>query len=118
MEESHEQFLSDLDKAESIEELLEICKANDVTMTEDEARAWFARKAEGEELSDEALDEVAGGFNPNERRLYWDYTEACCKNFAFADGRSGKRCCWYCYRFVKRSSNDYGCRVGSFPKRV
>ena len=48
--------------AASAEELLELAKAADVEMTEDEAAAYFAQlNPKSGELSDDDLDNVAGG---------------------------------------------------------
>jgi len=48
--------------AKSAEELLELAKANNVEMTADEAKTYFAQlNPKGNELSDNDLDAVAGG---------------------------------------------------------
>ena len=48
--------------AKSVEELLEIAKANGVEMTADEAATYFAQlNPQSGELDDDALDGVAGG---------------------------------------------------------
>ena len=49
--------------AKSVEELLEIAKANNIEMTADEAKTYFAQlNPKSGELSDDDLDNVAGGF--------------------------------------------------------
>ena len=48
--------------AKSAEELLEIAKANNIEMTEDEAKTYFAQlNPKSGELNDDDLDSVAGG---------------------------------------------------------
>ena len=48
--------------AKNAEELLELAKANNVEMTADEAKTYFAQlNPKGNELSDDDLDAVAGG---------------------------------------------------------
>ena len=48
--------------AKSAEELLEIAKANNIEMTADEAKTYFAQlNPKSGELSDDDLDSVAGG---------------------------------------------------------
>ena len=48
--------------AKSAEELLEIAKANNIEMTEDEAKTYFAQlNPKSGELFDDDLDNVAGG---------------------------------------------------------
>ena len=56
--------------AKTAEELLEIAKANDIEMTADEAAEYFAQlnPASGE-LSDDDLDNVAGGCGNRDERL-------------------------------------------------
>ena len=49
--------------AESVEQLLEIAKANNVEMTADEVATYFAQlNPKSGELSDDDLDAVSGGF--------------------------------------------------------
>ena len=47
--------------AKSIEELLALAEENGITLTEDEAKAYFAQLHKSGELSDDELDSVAGG---------------------------------------------------------
>ena len=47
--------------AKSAEELLELAKANDVEITEEEAKAYFDQLNSNGSVSDEELDAVAGG---------------------------------------------------------
>ena len=47
--------------AKSAEELFEIAKANNVEMTEDEAKTYFAQLNANGTVSDDELDAVAGG---------------------------------------------------------
>ena len=61
--------------AKSAEELLEIAKANGVEMTEDEAATYFAQlNPKSGELSDDDLDNVAGGGCGDDPPLYRNYT--------------------------------------------
>ena len=55
--------------AKSAEELLEIAKANNIEMTADEAATYFAQlNPKSGELSDDDLDNVAGGACGNDVR--------------------------------------------------
>ena len=47
--------------AKSAEELLELAKANDVELTEEEARIYFEQLNAVGKVSDDELDSVAGG---------------------------------------------------------
>lgn len=48
-------------KAESVEELLALAKENDVELSKEAAEEYFAKMNKTGELSDEELDNVAGG---------------------------------------------------------
>ena len=58
--------------AKSAEELFEIAKANNVEMTDDEAKTYFAQLSpKSGEISDDDLDSVAGGAcSDNKRASY------------------------------------------------
>ena len=57
-----EAFIADLREAKTMEERLEVIKKYGITLTGEEEEAL--KNKEGNELSDEELDEVAGGCNP------------------------------------------------------
>lgn len=62
MEEANEKFMEEAAKAQTVEELMELARTHGVEVTEDEARIFLSlRSGDGEALSDEALDGVAGG---------------------------------------------------------
>ena len=48
-------------EAKSAEELLSLAKANGVELTQEEAAEYFAQLNKSGEISDEELDNVAGG---------------------------------------------------------
>lgn len=48
-------------RAKSAEELTALAKENGIELTEDEAKEYFERLNKSDELSDEELDNVAGG---------------------------------------------------------
>ena len=52
--------------AKSAEELFELAKANNVEMTEEEAKTYFAQLSANATVADEELEAVAGGCGPNE----------------------------------------------------
>ena len=52
--------------AKSAEELLEIAKANNIEMTADEAKTYFAQLNAYGVVADDELDMVAGGCGPDE----------------------------------------------------
>ena len=57
--------------AKSVEELLEIAKANNIEMTADEAKTYFAQlNPKSGELSDDDLDAVAGGVCSSSEEYY------------------------------------------------
>ena len=61
--------------AKSVEELLEIAKANNIEMTADEAATYFAQlNPKSGELSDDDLDNVSGGGCSDDPPLYRNYT--------------------------------------------
>ena len=51
--------------AKSAEELLEMAKAENIELTEEEAEKAFAELHKSGEISDEELDNVAGGCSPS-----------------------------------------------------
>lgn len=68
-------------QAKSAEELLALAKENGIELSEDEAKAYFEQLNKSGELSDDELDNVAGG------GCYYD------------DGRLVVTCGYYCKRF-------------------
>ena len=52
-------------QAKSAEELLEMAKAENIELTEEEAEKAFAELHKSGEISDEELDNVAGGCSPS-----------------------------------------------------
>ena len=61
--------------AKSAEELLELAKANNVEMTADEAKTYFAQLgSKSGELDDDELDNVSGGGCLSDIPLYRDYS--------------------------------------------
>ncbi len=59
--ETSKELLEQAKKASSAEELLAFAKENGVELTKEEADAYFAQINKSGELSDEELDNVAGG---------------------------------------------------------
>lgn len=55
------ELLEQAKKAKSAEELMSIAKENGMELTKEEAEAYFAQLNKSGELSDEELDNVAGG---------------------------------------------------------
>lgn len=55
------ELLKKAKEAKSVEELLSIAKENDFEMSKEEAQAYFTQLHQSGELSDEELDNVAGG---------------------------------------------------------
>ena len=55
------EFFEKAKKASSTQELLSLAKENGIEVTEEEAAAYFAQMKKNGELSDEELDNVAGG---------------------------------------------------------
>ena len=52
--------------AKSVDELLELAKVNDVELTEEEAKTYFAQLNVNDAVSDDDLDAVAGGSCPGD----------------------------------------------------
>ena len=58
----NEEMIAKAKEAKSVEELLALAKANNVELTEEEAKAYFAQlNPKSGELDDDELDAVAGG---------------------------------------------------------
>ena len=55
------ELLEKAKEAKSAEELLSLAKENGIEMTDEEGAAYFAQMKKNGELSDEELDNVAGG---------------------------------------------------------
>ena len=105
MEEVNDKFLEAVAQAATVEDILDAGEACGVEVTEEEARAYFElqERAEGA-LSDEALDEVAGGGSPGIRlKSHW----YCCNLFRPVDAQPGKRCCKRCKKMVILGSDRY-----------
>ncbi len=56
-----EEFLKKLNKAKSPEELIALAKENGVELSEEKAKELYDMLRSGTELSDDALENVAGG---------------------------------------------------------
>ena len=62
MENLYQELIEKAKQAKSVEELLALAKENGMEITEDEAKAYYAQLSpKSGELSDEELDNVAGG---------------------------------------------------------
>ena len=57
----NDEILEQAKKAKSVEELLTLAVENDIDLTKEEAEEFFAQLNRSGELSDEELDNVAGG---------------------------------------------------------
>jgi hypothetical protein len=91
-------------KAKSAEELLELAKANNVEMTADEAKTYFAQlNPKSGELSDDDLDAVAGGggcleYEPDPWQVGTKVrviNGISCKKCGGTDGFMEYNHCWY-----------------------
>ena len=71
--------------AKSAEELLSLAKENCIALTEDEAKKYFARLHNGDELADDELNNVSGG-GCGKRG---DYTIMVCKSCSWSTKWSG-----------------------------
>ena len=58
------ELLEKLQAAKSVEELVEMAKANGAEIPADKAVELFAKLNAKEELSDEDVEKIAGGSNP------------------------------------------------------
>ena len=56
------ELIAKIKAAESAEELLELAKANDVELTAEEAKTYFEQLHTNGAISDDDLENVAGGF--------------------------------------------------------
>ena len=93
--------------AKTVEELLELAKANNVELTEEEAKTYFAQLNANGAVSDEELDVVSGG-NEDEKSCSWfekkenvtasasQHTEHCTHCGAVITMRDGKYTCPEC----------------------
>ena len=59
--------------AKSAEELIALAKENGAEITAEEANTYFAKINKSGELSDDELDQVAGGCGEDERKYWKDY---------------------------------------------
>ena len=66
-----EELIAKLKEAKSVDELLALAKENGVEIAPEKAKELFEHLSSGE-LSDDALDEVAGGFFMHPLREPWD----------------------------------------------
>ena len=58
--------------AKSVEELLELAKANNIELTEEEAKTYFAQLNANGAVSDDELDIVSGGKEEDEKGCFED----------------------------------------------
>lgn len=66
MAELNKKLLEKARQANSPEELLAFAKENDVELTEEQSKDLFDKLKSGTDLSDDELDNVAGGSDPRE----------------------------------------------------
>ena len=59
---THEELLMKAKAAKSAEELIALAKENDMELTEESAKAYFAQIQKNGELDDDELDNVSGGW--------------------------------------------------------
>ena len=64
--------------AKSAQELLELAKANNVELTEEEAKTYFEQLNANDAISDDELDSVAGGSCPNNEEVTYEFGEIVC----------------------------------------
>ena len=77
--------------AKSAEELLSLAKANGVELTEEEAAEYFAQLNKSGEISDEELDNVAGGgCHKKDGRLVVSMMYSCGQFICKSCGRPGE----------------------------
>ena len=118
--------------AKSAEELLEVAKENNVEMTEDEAKTYFAQlNPKSGELDDDELDAVAGGacgYAKDGRKIVEAkarcHTEFSCKNGCGHNVDYGTYKCnvcgggWYCENclYSSREGNKMYCNNPAMGK--
>ena len=103
------ELLEKAKEAKSTEELLTLAKENGVELTKEETEAYFAQMNKSGELSDEELDNVAGGgcHNKDGRLIVSEFYS--CEHAAFT--RITNQSCVTC----KYSSYEKGLRLCNHP---
>ena len=107
--ETSKELLEQAKKASSAEELLAFAKENGVELTKEEADAYFAQINKSGELSDEELDNVAGGgcHNKDGRLIVSEFYH--CEHAVFT--KISYQSCVTC----KYSSYEKGLRLCNHP---
>ena len=78
---THEELILKAKAAKSAEELLALAKENEVEMTEESAKAYFEQINKKGELSDDELDNVAGGGCYHDDKLVVTVGTNACEHF-------------------------------------
>lgn len=77
----HEELLFKAKTAKNAEELLALAKENGMEMTEESAQAYFEKLNKKGELSDDEIDNVAGGGCYHDEKLVVTVGTNACENF-------------------------------------
>ncbi len=103
------ELLEKAKEAKSTEELLSLAKENGIEMTDEEGAAYFAQMKKNGELSDEELDNVAGGgcHNKDGRLIVSEFYH--CEHAVFT--KISYQSCVTC----KYSSYEKGLRLCNHP---
>ena len=89
--EPSKELLEQAKAAPSAQELLSLAKENGIELTEEEAAAYFAQMHQSGELSDEELDNVAGGgCHKKDGRLVVTIMYSCDQFVCKSCGRKGE----------------------------
>ncbi len=87
----NDEILEQAKKAKSVEELLTLAVENGIDLTKEEAEEFFAQLNRSGELSDEELDNVAGGgCHKKDGRLVVTIMHSCEQFVCKSCGRSGE----------------------------
>ena len=78
---TYEELMVKAKAAKSAEELIALAKENDVEMTEESAKAYFEQLNKKGELSDDELDNVAGGGCYHDDKLVVTVGTNACEHF-------------------------------------
>ena len=90
--------------AESAEKLFEIAKANNVELTEEEAKTYFEQLNANGAVSDDELKDVAGGGFLGIINNPADYRCPHCKSKIYDRGQVGKFTCPKCGKIITTSA--------------
>lgn len=112
MEDFNQELLQKARKAKSSEELLDIARENGVELTKEDADGYFEELHQSRKLSDEELDNVAGGGCNNDSGYKKGQMCPKCKSTKITNASANSAYCYHC----TNCNSDFAPKSSLLPK--